>query len=39
MESYVFKVSQEEVEKQLQLWKCHNNAESIEDVRLIMFIN
>ena len=36
---HYYSILRQEVEKQLQLWKCHNNAESIEDVRLIMFIN
>ena len=34
-----YSILRQEVEKQLRLWKCHNNAESIEDIRLIMFIN
>lgn len=36
---HYYSILRQEVEKQLQLWECHNNAESIEDVRLIMFIN
>lgn len=36
---HYYSVLRQEVEKQLRLWKCHNNAESIEDIRLIMFIN
>lgn len=29
----------QEVQKQLRLWNCRNNAELIEDLRLIMFIS
>lgn len=36
---HYYSILRQEVEKQLRLWRCHNNAESIEDIRLIMFIN
>lgn len=36
---HYYSILRQEVEKQLRLWKCHNKAESIEDIRLIMFIN
>lgn len=35
---HYYSILRQEVEKQLRLWKCHND-ESIEDIRLIMFIN
>ncbi len=35
---HYYSILQQEVEKQLQLWKCKNTA-SIENVRLIMFIS
>ena len=36
---HYYSILRQEVEKQLRLWKCHNQAESIEDIRLIMYIN
>lgn len=36
---HYYSILRQEVEKQLRLWNCHNNDESIEDVRLIMFID
>ena len=35
---HYYSILRQEVEKQLRIWKCHN-VESIEDIRLIMFIN
>lgn len=35
---HYYSILRQEVEKQLRLWKCHND-ESVEDIRLIMFIS